>query len=230
MAVMHGGRAYVFLAVAAVLLAGVLPAQGQGRGRSLSTFSGNNPNADPTSYKPSQINHPVPKFEYTDDGQAIMLKRHPYFQGQTFPNYIRYKFVENKGGIGHVDPCAKLQRRPEEILSEEQRSILREWGQPDYLRGPYKSDRGEHVVEWAYHPLNRIFQFVDRKMVYEGPLTDQDRTMITYGEPKEVQLVILEPNIRRETWIYRPTFIRGHEMLFSFANGKLIVRQQQEGM
>lgn len=221
-------RARMLLSVTALLLA-VSLAQGQGRGRPITLFSDGNPDAQVARYKPSQIRPPVPKFDYTDDGQAIMLKRHPMTQGQGWPNYVRYKWVANTNGVHHLERCSKLKRDADEVLSEEQRAILREWGQPDYLRGPFKSDRGEHVIEWAYHPLNRLFQFVDRKMVYEGPLTDQDRVLITYGEPKEVQVVILDPNIRRETWVYRPTFVRGREMMFSFANGKLVYRQQQEG-
>jgi hypothetical protein len=179
-------------------------------------------------YKPSQINHPVPKFDYTDEGRPIMLRRNPYFQVQGFPDYTRYKWVENTRGVEHVPRGFKLKREPEEILSEEQRDILREWGQPDYLRGPTKSTRGDRVTEWAYHSQNKLFQFVDRKMVYHGPLTDQDRTSITYGAPKVVLATLMEPNIRRETWFYSPRFLAGHEMVFSFTNGKLTYQQEQQ--
>jgi hypothetical protein len=37
----------------------------------------------------------------------------------------------------------------------------------------------------------------------------------------------LEPNIRRETFIYRETFRgSGHERVYSFSNGKLIFSQE----
>jgi hypothetical protein len=59
-------------------------------------------------------------------------------------------------------------------------------------------------------------------MVYEGPLTDQERTLLTHGIPREVIRSSIDPDIRRETWFYRPWFLTGHEQVFSFANGKLV--------
>jgi hypothetical protein len=106
--------------------------------------------------------------------------------------------------------------------------VVREWGQPAYLRGPFKTTQGDVTIEWAYHSTNHLFQFVDGTMVYEGPLTDQERTAITYGAPKEAIVSILEPNVRRETWIYRPTFLWGREHLVSFTNGKLTYEQSTE--
>jgi hypothetical protein len=179
-------------------------------------------------YQPSQVNHPVPKFEYTDDGQAIMLKRYPANTAKENNLFRLYSFYENKHGVEHYCKGSKLKREYSDILSEEQKKILATWGQPDYLRGPYKSTRGDSVIEWAYHASNHLFQFVDRKMVYEGPLSDQERVAITYGAPREVIVVQLEPNIRRETWIYRPIFrsVIGNEKLFSFSNGKLTYQQE----
>jgi len=177
-------------------------------------------------YKPSQTNPPIPKFDYTETGRPIMEKRHPQYPNAGFPNYTRYRFAANKRGVEHFTKGCKLKREPDEILTEQQREILREWGQPDYLRGPYQSERNDSVIEWAYHRQNHIFQFVDREMVYEGPLTDADRTLITYGAPRNVQVFLAEPNIRRETFIYEPTFLAGHEMIFSFSNGKLVTQQK----
>ena len=179
-------------------------------------------------YQSCRTNHPVPKFEYTDDGQAIMLKRHPARPARENNLFQRYPFCENKHGVEHYSKGFKLKREYGDILSEEQKKILASWGQPDYLRGPYTSSRGDSVVEWAYHASNHLFQFVDRAMVYEGPLSDQERVAITYGAPREVIVVQLEANIRRETWIYRPLFKSpiGKEKMFSFSNGKLTYQQE----
>jgi hypothetical protein len=179
-------------------------------------------------YQPDQINHPTPKFEYSDEGRAVMIKRFPYFPQQDICQFQKYRFVENRRGVLDYPRRSKLKREPDERLSEEQRAILREWGQPDYLRGPYKSTRGDSVVEWAYHPLNHLFQFVDGKMVYEGSLTDQERIAITYGAPRDVMVSVLEPNTRRETWIYH-TWLGSYwrEKVFSFTNGSLTFRQEQ---
>jgi hypothetical protein len=179
-------------------------------------------------YQPNQVNHPIPKFEYTDDGRAIMLKRYPACTAKEYNLFRLYSFYENKQGVEHYCKGSKLKREYSDILSEEQKKILATWGQPDYLRGPYRSTRGDLVIEWAYHASNHLFQFVDRAMVYEGPLSDQERIAITYGAPREVIVVLLEPNIRRETWIYRPIFrsVIGNEKLFSFSNGKLTYQQE----
>lgn len=171
-----------------------------------------------------------PKFDYTDDGRPIMVKRFPYLPSREYSPYKKFRYLENMSGAEAM--MATLQTYPGggecRPLSEQQKKILRTWGEPDYIRGPYKSTRNDFIIEWAYHQANRLFQFADATMVYEGPLTDQERTAITYGAPREVMIDLLEPNIRRETWIYRPynIFGTGYERLFSFANGKLVYRQE----
>jgi hypothetical protein len=210
--------------VIAVLLLGLAAtALAQAPGCTIPTFSDRS-GENVWKYEPSQICHPIPKFDYTDDGRAILLKRYPFFPSQSYCHFQKYRYIENKHGVEHYQWGEKIKREPDEILSEEQKDILREWGQPDYLRGPYKSTRGDKVIEWAYHPINHLFQFVDRTMVYEGPLTDQERTAITFGAPREVIVSQVIPNIRRELWIYRPWLLWGanREKIFSFSNGKLV--------
>lgn len=171
-----------------------------------------------------------PKFEYTPDGQPIMLKRFPYLETRDFSPWKKFRYLENMNGA--VAMMAQLQTYPGgrqcRPMSEQQLKILREWGEPDYIRGPYKSTRNDFIIEWAYHQGNRLFQFADTRMVYEGPLTDQERTAITYGVPQDTIIDYLEPNIKRETWIYRSYFISGlgRERIFSFANGELVFRQE----
>lgn len=219
----HGKRRSV-VALAAVTLLGIaVSALAQPPGCAIPTLS-DKTGEKVWKYQPNQICHPIPKFDYTDDGRAILLKRFPFFPQQDYCQFQKYRYIENKHGVEHYRSGDKLKREPDEILSEEQKEILREWGQPDYLRGPYKSTRGDSVIEWAYHPTNHLFQFVDRAMVYEGPLTDQERTAITFGAPREVLISQAIPNIRRETWIYRPWFLSSahREKIFSFSNGKLV--------
>jgi len=177
-------------------------------------------------YQPNQIARTVPAFDYAPDGRTIMVKRYAFFPAQDLCQFRKYRFYENKHGVEHVERGAKLKREPDEILSEQQRAILREWGQPDYLRGPYKSTRGDSVIEWAYLPLNRLFQFVDRKMVYEGPLTDQERIAIVHGAPRDVLVSQVGPNVRRETWLYYPYFLTNRQKVFSFSNGKLVYSKE----
>lgn len=171
-----------------------------------------------------------PKFDYQQDGTPVMVKRYPYLETREFSPWKKFRYLENMNGA--VAMMAGLQTYPGgrqcRPLSEQQQKILREWGEPDYIRGPYKSTRNDFIIEWAYHQANRLFQFADTKMVYEGPLTDQERTAITYGVPQETMIDYLEPNIKRETWIYRPVFMSGigRERLFSFSNGQLVYHQE----
>ncbi|MGI8908441.1 MAG: hypothetical protein ACR2IE_18355 [Candidatus Sumerlaeaceae bacterium] len=175
-----------------------------------------------------------PKFEYTEDGRPIMVKRFPYLSERGYSPEKKFRYLENMDGAEAMMAYLQTYPGPKKgatqcrALSEQQRKILREWGEPDYIRGPYKSTRNDFIIEWAYTQSNRFFQFADAKMVYEGPLTDQERTGITYGVPRDVMVDILEPNIRRETWIYRPYFVfgTGRERVFSFANGKLVYQQE----
>lgn len=171
-----------------------------------------------------------PKYDYTPDGRPVLVKRHPYLELRRFSEWKKYRYLENMNGAAAMMACLQTypgvkQTRP---MSEHQKKILVEWGEPDYIRGPYKSTRNDFVIEWAYHQGNRLFQFADAEMIYEGPLTDQERTAIVYGAPEETMITHLEPNIKRETWLYRPKFISGigRERIFSFANGKLIHQQE----
>jgi len=171
-----------------------------------------------------------PKFDYTETGRPILVKRFPFLPSKNYSVMKEFRYLENMNGVEGM--MAVLQTYPGGYqcrpMSEQQKSILRKWGQPDYVRGPYKSTRNDFIIEWAYHQGNRLFQFADAKMVYEGPLTDQERTHIINGTPNEVIVNYLEPNIRRETWIYRPQYVMGasNEKLYSFSNGKLVYRQE----
>jgi hypothetical protein len=219
------GRGVLFAVVAAMLFASA--AKAQVRGHLVTTFSDQKSGEKEWRYQANQIKPVRPKFDYTDDGRAIMIKRYPFFPTQNACQFIKYRYVDNKDGVEHFQKCCKLKREPGDILTSDQKAILKEWGQPDYLRGPYKSTRGEsNVTEWVYHPLNHLFQFIDGEMVYEGPLTDQERTALVHGAPGEVIVSQVEPNIRRETWIYRPVFLSGREKLYSFTNGRLTYSQE----
>lgn len=216
-------------AFAATLLAGTAPAEPVAPVCPHPIFDEARSKAQPWRYQVNQICPPVPKYEYTDEGQAIMIKRYPYNPNLRECDLLRYKYAENKHGVEHWTRGCKLKREPDEILSQQQQAVLTAWGQPDYLRGPYRTTRNETVVEWAYHPLNRLFQWIDGVLVYQGPLTDRERTIITYGAPGEVMVSQVEPNIRRETWIYRPRTLfltGGREQIYSFANGELIYSQE----
>lgn len=167
----------------------------------------------------------IPKFNYTPEGSVVMEKRYDANLTKNFFALRKFPYKANVKGL-HEKKCKVLYRGANNTFTDQQKEILDEWGQPDYLRGPFRSTRNDQVNEWVYLQSNHLFQFVDGMMVFEGPLTDQDRTMITYGAPTERTVTQSEPGIRHEFWVYRPWYtVNFDEKMFKFANGKMIYSQ-----
>src|SRR5438045_2556741 len=78
------------------LLAGGSRIHAQGVPCAFPTFSDSKSGEKVWRNQPNQICHPIPKFDYTDDGRAIMIKRYPFFPSQEFCQYQKYRFIENK--------------------------------------------------------------------------------------------------------------------------------------
>ncbi|MDD4279154.1 MAG: hypothetical protein PHX74_05395 [Candidatus Sumerlaeales bacterium] len=169
----------------------------------------------------------VPKFNYTQQGNVVMEKRYDANLTADFLGMRKKPFKANVRGLKPQAKCDVMFRTANHIFTDQQKEILQEWGQPDYVRGPYRSSRGDQVNEWAYLQANHIFQFVSGEMVFEGPLTDQDRCLITFGAPNEHTVTQAEPGVRQELWIYRPWYsTKFNERIFKFSNGKMIFRQE----
>jgi hypothetical protein len=58
------------------------------------------------------------------------------------------------------------------------------YGQPDYVRIPFRSQYGEKTEEWLYIGQDRVFQFVKNNLVYSGPVSDLERILLRKGYPK----------------------------------------------
>jgi hypothetical protein len=190
----------------------------------------------PTTPHPVQQFAPDrPKMDYRSDGRAVMVKRYANTPHTFAPildfevgSMARMKYRANKDGLHPVPAGRKLLRTAgKDNLTPDQQRVLAQWGQPDWLRGPFRTTRGDTATEWLYERQNRIFQWVDGELVYQGPVTDVERTMLVHGAPTHVIITYLEPNTRRETFIYRDTFrSMGREKVFSFSNGRLIFSQE----
>jgi hypothetical protein len=154
-----------------------------------------------------------PLFDYAKDGERVEVKRIAKHQRiDYFHRWRRTAYVKN-GGELHW------------LLSPDQKAIIAEYGQPDYLRRTFRSTRGDLVKEWAYLEKGKIFQFVRGKMVYEGDLTDLEKTLILRGYPNHVFYLQLDPNITRMTFVYKGIFGLRRQT-FSFANGRLCYSQE----
>jgi len=147
------------------------------------------------------------------EGQPLQFKRYDRHPVQDFfYRFGRKVFDINEGILWYR-------------LSEDQRNVIGEFGQPDYIRRPFTSRQGEQVTEWVFLDKNKDFQFVRRQKVWEGPVTDMEKTLITYGVPRKIMIDQVSPNIERETFIYYTQLFTTRHMIFSFANGRMILSQ-----
>lgn len=155
-----------------------------------------------------------PRWRYDADGQPRQYKR--YAKHMAVDYFSRFRRVA----------YVKVNQPLEAFLSEEQRQWISHYGQPDYRRRPFRSREGEKVEEWIYLAHNKLVQFVQDRLVYEGEVTDLERTMIRFGYPQGCLIGQTEPGIERLTLIYSRPFDLERKV-FSFSDGKLIVRQTQ---
>jgi hypothetical protein len=151
-----------------------------------------------------------PAFEYGSQGTPIMEKRIARFPEVNYATrFCSTAYVRNSWG------WAKAK-------TEEQTKILEEHGQPDYTRKSFRTTRGDTAWEWAYLEKNKVFQFVGRQLVYEGPLSDKDRVLMQWGYPDHVLLQNDLLGARRETFIYTAA-LDSHVKYFSFADDNMVL-------
>ena len=154
----------------------------------------------------------APRWTYDAKGRPAQYKRYP--RNIAVDYFTRWRRVAYD----------KVEQPLEDFLSEEQRALIGKNGQPDYRRRPFGSREGERVEEWVYFKKNRLVQFVGGHVVYEGEVTDMERTMITLGYPSYCQIGQAEPGVETWTFVYKRPFNLEREV-FTFANGKLTFRQ-----
>jgi hypothetical protein len=153
-----------------------------------------------------------PLYHYDEAGARVMVKRIPLRMGAN--------------RLGRIDQVAYLpgESLNPKTLSEEQIEVHREYGQPEHVRKPFKSQRGETVDEWIYRRSNYLVQWIDGHKVYEGEVTDIERTLLTWGYPKSAAISTDETPIERQTWVYDDE-LEGSRHVFSFANGRLVGKE-----
>lgn len=154
----------------------------------------------------------TPRWEYDRAGKPVQYKRYPrHFAVDYFSRFRRVAYV-------------KLTKPLDELVSADQRAWLKKYGQPDYYRRPFGSRAREKVQEWIYLKRNKMVQFVGGHVVYDGEVTDLEKTMLTYGYPRSVLVRQAEPGVERLTFVYSRPFGLEYEV-FDFANGQVVFRQ-----
>ncbi len=107
-------------------------------------------------------------------------------------------------------------------LSPTQLGVMERHGQPDYIRKGFKATTKEIVDEWAWWDRDVICQFVQRELVWEGPLTDMDRTRIRYGYPRHSWAQKYESGVQRDLWDYQGMLADPQGQIFTFSDEKLV--------
>lgn len=118
-----------------------------------------------------------PQLVHQPDGTSVTFKR---YERTASRNFFHHAFRQIYSAPG------------EHFIGDgvDQETILTEWGVPDYVRKPFKSLEGERVHEWVYLDEYRIFQFVKGELVYDGPLTDFEQTLMRLGYPDRMVTLV----------------------------------------
>ncbi len=111
-------------------------------------------------------------------------------------------------------------------LSPSQVSVLERHGQPDYIREGFRSLSGETVDEWLYWDRQILTQFVQRELVWEGPVTEMDEWRLKHGYPRQAWSQSYETGVRRDIWDYRGFFLDTKGMVVTFSNENLATLQE----
>jgi len=145
---------------------------------------------------------------YDADGKPVMEKRYRRYAARDFQTRWNVRAYNKNNTSG-----------PHFLLSQEQKDVKQKYGPPEYISSSYLSSRGDYVIEWLYLEKDVMFQFVNRHIAYEGPVSDKERVLVTYGYPDKAQMVATRDIIREEYHYY--TLFGIPKKVFNFVNGKL---------
>ncbi|MCX8037058.1 MAG: hypothetical protein N3D11_08455 [Candidatus Sumerlaeia bacterium] len=155
----------------------------------------------------------APRWTYDSSGQPAVYKRYPRHMAVDYVNrFRRTAYLPVKQPIT-------------EYLSDEQRRWISEYGQPDYRRRLFRERNGEKVDEWIYLAQNKVVQFIHGRVVYEGPVTDLEKTLIRLGYPSGCSISQNEPSVERFNLTYGRFFDLEREVI-SLAGDQIVFRQK----
>jgi len=148
---------------------------------------------------------------YDAEGKPIMQKRYRRYIVRDFKTRFRKEAYKKNNTTG-----------PHFLLSRDQVEVKEKYGPPEYIGISYLSLRKDHVKEWLYLKKGLMFQFVNRKLAYEGPLSDKERVLVLYGYPDDAYSTQAgEQEFIRENFYYYTLFGTSSKS-FCFINGKCL--------
>ncbi len=153
-----------------------------------------------------------PLFDIEEDGRVAQFRRYTKRPMQDF--IFRW-----------TKPAFRVVKKDiEGVLSEDRQAMIERRGMPQYVRDNVEAaSRNETFDEWVWWDQNVIAQFVADDLVYEGPLMDSDRYLVTMGFPSKAYTQQYEYGPVREIWIYEHLFEVGGEA-YSFSDGTLVYK------
>jgi predicted small lipoprotein YifL len=153
------------------------------------------------------------------NGDPIAFKRRARHETRDFYHHWRRPVYVK---VSEKKKAAKAAARAQnERFSLTQEALVAEVGLPDYVRPPFRSLNHERTVEWLYLQKDILAQFVGGEMVFTGPVTDRERTLIQRGYPDKVVKIREEIGPERVTFVYHNSLATDMEV-FSFADDELI--------
>lgn len=146
---------------------------------------------------------------YKEDGPMQFRRFDSHGERDFFHNFNRKVY----------HPCKK---RDVKRAKGDQLTILEELGSPDWVREKFASFQGETIREWVYTDFQRVVQFHGGRLVFDGPMTDYEQTLIRRGLPEHHVIERSDMDRTLVTMIYTSTFGIDDTSMFTFNKGKLI--------
>ncbi len=109
------------------------------------------------------------------------------------------------------------------LLSDEQEDLISRYGQPDYIRRTFFSTRGDRVHEWLFWDDQRVAQFVQGQVVWEGQLTDLEKVLLLYGRPGTFKMTRTKTLDTSKIFIRYPRWFGMRIHSFYLVNDRMIM-------
>jgi hypothetical protein len=151
----------------------------------------------------------LPPILFTPSGEPVSFKRLEVHPQLDYFHHIRraaYRAPEN--GF--------------EAASEDQESIVDQWGPPSHVRKPFKTMEDEKVEEWLYYDRQQIFQFSGGALIYDGPMTDMETLLLRRGYPHRATTAISETGKVKHVFVYRRLTDSYRVEAYNLTNGWIV--------
>ncbi|MCX7766259.1 MAG: hypothetical protein N2246_06105, partial [Candidatus Sumerlaeia bacterium] len=86
--------------------------------------------------------------------------------------------------------------------------------------------RGDRVQEWVYWDKQRVVQFVEGQLVWDGMLTDYEKVLILHGRPNKITIGTTEELQSRKVVMEYWRFLGSRYWIFCFVNDRMIIGKE----